>query len=75
MQHLLKQSQETQQKLQSFIAEDFENSDTAANALSSLLCETASASSIYIKGNSQIINEKLGTDPGFPSPVKNCKVQ
>ena len=64
------QSQETQQKLQSFIAEDFENSDTAANALSSLLCETASASTILIKGNSPYHKRKTRHKPWFSQSCK-----
>ena len=42
-------TRETQQKLQSFVAQDFGNCDRAANAFSSLLCETASASTKFIK--------------------------
>ena len=64
------QSQETQQKLQSFIAENFENSDTAANTLSSLLCETASASTILIKGNSPYHKRKTRHKPWFSQSCK-----
>ena len=65
------QSQDIRHKLHLFLNQEFDNCNKAVHAFSSLLCETASASTKFIKGHAQQRIPKAKKKPWFSDSCKD----
>ena len=65
------QSQDSRHKLHLFLNQEFDNCNKAVHAFSSLLCETASASTKFIKGHVQQRKPRAKRKPWFSDSCKD----